>query len=115
LLVERVESDANHRDATATPTAPHAATSPRKKRSPPKRSLGGEKPARKTDLAEALVGTRPGLNSAQIGDLIGQGRAAADSTLRQVEAVRGTIERHHDDYRWYPVVRSDQPADTGAQ
>lgn len=58
--------------------------------------------ARKTDRAEAVVRERPGLTSQEIGVIIQQARPAADSTLRQVETRRGTIERR--DGRWYPVT-----------
>lgn len=57
----------------------------------------------KTDQAEALVRERPGMTSAEIGALIQQARPAADSTLRQVQERRGSVERREG--RWYPVTK----------
>lgn len=61
---------------------------------------GARRREMKTDRAEALVRERPGLTSQEIGAVIQQARPAADSTLRQVQLRRGSIERR--DGRWYP-------------
>ncbi|MBK7581128.1 MAG: hypothetical protein IPI67_13050 [Myxococcales bacterium] len=101
VLLERLESETRTPRASGPSAAPAEPVQRRRVVRAPTRG-GTRRKNMKTDRAEALVRERPGLTSQEIGEVIQQARPAADSTLRQVQARRGSIERR--DGRWYPVT-----------
>lgn len=110
LLCDRVEADANGGALAAGRAAPlGVAAHTHSKRFSAKPSVLGSKGERKTDLAQAAVVKQPGIRTVQVAEHTGQSRAAADSTLRDVERRRGTIE--HRDGRWYPVTDGGSPVE----
>lgn len=101
VLLERLESESRAPRVSGTSAAPTESVQRRRVVRASTRGGTGRKDM-KTDRAEALVREHPGLTSQEIGEVIQQARPAADSTLRQVQLRRKTIERR--DGRWYPVT-----------
>ena len=64
----------------------------------------------KTDLAEDLVRSQPGITTKQIASMIGQSAKVAGTTLHSIKEKRGSVENRNGG--WYPVTKRSSPEGT---